>query len=190
LIGLSGLFIFMDSGLGICQFNGKHSSDGGESLFMQEEAPYPCSKSVAWSVSGFLILWTALSLAAALPGREWLRPLFAAGCHQIPERCYSIGGHPAGLCVRCVWIYLGMALGHPLFTIVRMKEGRALRMVILAALLIVADVALETAGVYNNWKVLRSLTGAFFGTTCSWFTLRGLSELTRPKPTLITHEST
>jgi uncharacterized membrane protein len=148
------------------------------------------AKRIGWIVSLFFLGWTALAAASALPGNEWLRGLFAFGCHQEAERCYSIAGHPLGLCVRCLWIYLGLAAGHPFFARVRISEKPALRLLFVSAALVVADVLLEALGVYHNWKALRAATGGVFGFACSWFALRGLIELSlNSKNRMPCHES-
>jgi uncharacterized membrane protein len=132
---------------------------------------------IAWVVSGLFLVLLGLAVLAAVPGFEPLRGLFSSACHQEPDRCYSLFGHPIGLCVRCFWIYLGLAAGHPMFAKLNVTEKNALRMVAVAAALMALDVGLETIGLYHNWKALRAATGGLFGFVVSWFTLRGLSEL-------------
>ena len=140
-------------------------------------------------VALFFVAWSGLAMAAAWPGWEWLRGLFMELCHQNPARCYSVAGQPAGLCVRCLWIYLGLAAGHLWYAWFPLREKLALRVMLAAAALMAADVGLETLGVYDNVKWIRAATGFFFGGSCAWFTLRGLSELFgKSKPKTKLHE--
>ena len=141
------------------------------------------TKRIAWLVGGIFFVWSNLAVAASLPGCAWLRELFASACHQRPDRSYSLAGHPVGLCVRCLWIYLGLACGHPLFAYLRVPEKVKYRLLYSSLALMLADVALETIGVYDNVPLTRAVTGAFFGLACSAFTLRGLSELSLKNPT-------
>jgi uncharacterized membrane protein len=150
------------------------------------------TRRIGWLAAAFFFTWTGLALMAALPGHEWLHQLFLTVCHQIPERSYSISGHPVGLCVRCLWIYIGLGLGHLVFACfcLDLSEKNSLRLLAGTVLLMAADVGLEALGIYHNWPLPRALTGGLFGFACSWFTLRGLSELylsTRIKT--ISHES-
>jgi uncharacterized membrane protein len=148
------------------------------------------TRQIAWLVSGFFMIWVSLAVASALPGNSWLHRLFSPACHQSPERSYHLLGHPVGLCVRCFWIYLGLALGHPAFAYLRISEKNSLRLLGSAGFLVVADVLLESLGLYENWKAIRALTGGLFGFACAWFTLRGLNELCfNPEPKRICHES-
>jgi uncharacterized membrane protein len=145
---------------------------------------------IAWLTSGFFFIWVGLAVAAALPGNAWLHRLFSTACHQVPERSYSLMGHPIGLCVRCVWIYLGLAVGHPAFAYLRISEKQSLRLLGSAGFLVVVDVLLESVGLYDNWKPIRAVTGGLFGFACAWFTLRGLSELClKPEPKVPCYES-
>lgn len=134
---------------------------------------------IACLASAVLLSWcgAAVAVAGVSPAQPWARGLFLQACHQIPERCYSWHGHPIGLCVRCLWIYLGLALGHPLFSFWRLSEKAVLRSLYVVAGLMFADVAFETMGIYHNIFVTRAITGAGFGLVCSWFTLEGLFEL-------------
>ncbi|MDB6109791.1 MAG: putative rane protein [Pedosphaera sp.] len=146
---------------------------------------------IAWLIFGFFIIWSGLAVAAALPGGSWLHRLFSPTCHQAPERCYEFMGHPIGLCVRCLFIYLGLALGHPVFARWQLSEKNSLRLLGTAGFLVVADVLLESMGLYDNCKSTRAVTGGLFGFACAWFTLRGLSELSfNPEPKITRHEST
>jgi uncharacterized membrane protein len=135
------------------------------------------SRRIAWIASASFALWAGLAVLAAAPGCGWLRGLFTDGCHQIPSRCYFIDGRPIGLCVRCLWIYLGLAAGHQVFARFRVSEKAALRLLALAAGLMAADVLLEALGAYSDWRTARAATGGLSGFAVSWFTLRGLDEL-------------
>jgi uncharacterized membrane protein len=118
-----------------------------------------------------------LILLALAPGTDLIRQFFAAGCHQQPGRCYVIAGHPAALCVRCLWLYFGLAIGHMVFTWAPLREKGAIRLLGCAVVLLLADVGAESLHFYHDWRALRASTGFFFGFGCAWFSLQGLAEL-------------
>ena len=66
--------------------------------------------------SGLLAL-AASPLAAPLLAPEHplsallVRNFFSALCHQNPARSFWLGGSPAAVCVRCLGIYFGVAIG-------------------------------------------------------------------------------
>src|ERR1043165_9302763 len=75
-----------------------------------------------WLVWGACVVlmsaWLSLILGAPLlraHGHEALALLayrvFAALCHQIPERSFYLAGQPLAVCARCFGIYAGFALG-------------------------------------------------------------------------------
>ena len=145
---------------------------------------------IAWVMAAFFMLVCALAVVAALPDGNSVRYVFATVCHQDPSRCHRLAGRPFGLCVRCWWIYLGLAVGHPGFAGFRVPEKWAIRFVAGAAGLLLADVALEMLGAYDNLKGTRAVTGFLFGVACSWFILRGLTEwLGTQKTNKIDYES-
>jgi uncharacterized membrane protein len=88
-----------------------------------------------------------------------------------------VEGHPTALCVRCVWLYGGLALGHLVFCAWRPGEVTARRLLLVALGLLLADAGSEFLGLRPAAPVLRAVIGLLVGLACSWFTLRGLTEL-------------
>jgi uncharacterized membrane protein len=123
------------------------------------------------------LLTTALAtgiaaLAAGTPvlgdgPRGVVMALFDPLCHQRPERSFSSAGVHFALCHRCFGVAAGLALGALLAPLlgrfVRSADGRALPALALAALPMLADWALDAAGVWLNTPFTRAATGVVFG---------------------------
>ena len=137
------------------------------------------SRRVGWTMAGALTVLVGLALAAPGLGMEWPYDFCSAACHQRPERCYGYDGHPMALCVRCLWLYGGLALGHALFCEWRLCEPNARKLLLVSLGLLLVDVASEALGLRADSSTVRALTGLLAGLACSWYTLRGLTELFR-----------
>jgi uncharacterized membrane protein len=87
---------------------------------------------------------------------------FDLHCHRDPARTLHLLGVPLAVCARCSGIYFGLGAG----ALLRRPHltPRALRLwVAVAALLMIADVALETYAFHGPWWLLRLTTGTFLG---------------------------
>ncbi len=124
-----------------------------------------------WLATAFLATGI-VALAASTPvlgegAREVVMALFDPLCHQRPDRSFSTGGVHFALCHRCFGVAAGLALGALLAPLlaqfVRSADGRALPALALAALPILADWALDAAGVWANTPLTRAATGVAFG---------------------------
>src|SRR5205823_10771490 len=78
-----------------------------------------------------------------------IRKFFSIVCHQDPDRSFWIAGAPVAVCVRCLGIYLGAALGS---AGVPPARAWASRPRLLAALAITA--ALNALDVATEWTGL------------------------------------
>jgi hypothetical protein len=62
-------------------------------------------------LAGGLLVLPLLAPFAAAQGAtaagSWLRAAFAAVCHQLPERSFTLLGHPVAVCQRCIGLYAG-----------------------------------------------------------------------------------
>lgn len=97
--------------------------------------------------------WPALA-----PVERAFNAWFALHCERDAARTLRLGGVPLAACARCSGVYFGLGLG----ALVRWPRlsPRALRGWVLgAAALMIADVALEHAGLRGAWAALRVLTG-------------------------------
>ena len=93
--------------------------------------------------------------------------LYGLACHQSPERCLSVAGHPMALCVRCLGLFLGFGLGALLALMHPLRRRLALHILLLAAALTACDGAAEQFGLYNNLIPLRLVTGILLGSAVS-----------------------
>lgn len=115
---------------------------------------------------GFLVsmaLWPLLPQAARnwafiMPFERLLSVWFDLHCQRDPARTPWLFGAPLAVCARCSGIYFGLG-GGALLRRPRLAP-RALRLwVALAAALMLADIALERAGIHGAWMGVRLLTG-------------------------------
>jgi uncharacterized membrane protein len=86
-----------------------------------------------------------------------IRNFFSQLCHQDPNRSFLLGGAPVAVCVRCLGIYWGVAVG----ALVRLRMGR--RLLGLAVVLNVADVATGALHWHGNLPVFRFFLGLMLG---------------------------
>jgi uncharacterized membrane protein len=84
---------------------------------------------------------------------------FALVCHQRPERCFWIFGAPVAVCARCLGIYLGAAAG----LLIRTSRRIALRLLLAAAAINLADWITEIARLHGNWLGVRFFLGLALG---------------------------
>ncbi len=97
-------------------------------------------------------------LAASHPLAALLiRNFFSRLCHQDPSRSFVVDGSPVAVCVRCLGIYWGFALG----MVLRMKRARSL--LAMAMLLNVLDVASSALHLHGNLPLTRFLLGMLLG---------------------------
>jgi uncharacterized membrane protein len=97
-------------------------------------------------------------LAATHPVAALLiRNFFSRLCHQDPSRSFVMDGSPVAVCVRCLGIYWGVALG----MVLRVKLARSLLAV--AMLLNVLDVASSGLHLHGNLPLTRFLLGMMLG---------------------------
>ena len=94
------------------------------------------------------------------------RPAFALLCHQIPARSLTVDGHLFAVCDRCTGIYAGLFLGliggiTP--AVRRLISTWGLRLLALAAALVILDVGFDAVHVLINTPVSRVVTGLGLG---------------------------
>lgn len=114
----------------------------------------------------FAILVLALAplaaplLAASHPLAALLiRSFYSRVCHQEPGRSFFIAGSPVAVCVRCLGIYCGVALG----MLVRLGKGFAVRLLAAALLMNLLDVGSGVLHLHGNVSVIRFLLGMLLG---------------------------
>lgn len=86
-----------------------------------------------------------------------IRDFFSQLCHQDPERSFVLGGAPVAVCVRCLGIYWGVAVG----ALVRL--GRARRWLVVAVMVNLLDVATGMLHWHGNMPVFRFFLGLMLG---------------------------
>jgi uncharacterized membrane protein len=86
-----------------------------------------------------------------------IRNFFSRLCHQDPSRSFVVGGVPVAVCVRCLGIYWGVAVG----ALFRLRMAR--RLLIVAVVLNLVDVVTGVLHWHGNEPVFRFFLGLMFG---------------------------
>jgi uncharacterized membrane protein len=86
-----------------------------------------------------------------------LRNFFSQLCHQDSSRSFMVSGTPVAVCVRCLGIYWGVALG----VLVRLRVAR--RLLAVAVVLNLVDVATEVMHLHGNLPIFRFFLGLILG---------------------------
>jgi len=137
---------------------------------------------VVWLSAIFLAPWLA-GRGAAGPAR-FIYAVFAPLCHQIPERCFVLNGHPLAVCGRCLGIYAGFAAGLIVYPLVRGFSRIALPPARLF-LLLTLPMALDAAGgIFGAWKTpigLRFATGFVWGPILPFYFVTGVVDFFRTR---------
>jgi uncharacterized membrane protein len=100
-----------------------------------------------------------------------IRSFFARLCHQDPARSFMVEGSPVAVCVRCLGIYCGAALA----SLVRVVEVPARRLLAIALVLNLLDVATATLHWHGSLPLPRFLLGVLLGTGAGAVLLSSLS---------------
>ena len=88
-----------------------------------------------------------------------VRSFFSRLCHQDPARSFVIAGSPVAVCVRCLGIYCGVALG----MFLRMGKVSAFRLLAVAMLVNLVDVGSGMLHWHGNMPVTRFWLGLLLG---------------------------
>lgn len=105
---------------------------------------------------------------------------FGMLCHQLPERSYFIEGHKLAVCSRCTGIYGGFALTLLLFPLIGSLRNTITpprSWLLLAALPLLIDVAVNFFGFWHNTHTSRLLTGLLLGSTAVFYVMPGIVDL-------------
>ncbi len=106
----------------------------------------------------------------------------AALCHQVPERCFRIGGEPFALCARCLGAYFGFLLVSFIFS-VKFDPGRGVRSgIAVAAVAGLLDICLHMIGLYDSGNAYRLVSGLFVGSGLGMVVFRFISRVENSEP--------
>ena len=88
--------------------------------------------------------------------------VFVLVCHRLPDRTLDIAGVAMPVCSRCAGIFAGLALGAVIhWPTLSLKQARI--GLLLAGLLMLADVIAQDFGLHPLWHSSRLLTGGLIG---------------------------
>ncbi len=133
-------------------------------------------------------LWCALIVLAPTaatmsePGKLTASVLYgflSRICHQIDARSFHLMGEKFGVCIRCTALYFSFFVGlvfYPFMRRLGSTEVPRARILILASLPMLIDVALHVTGIHASSTLTRILTGSFLGLTLPYYFLPPLIE--------------
>jgi len=150
----------------------------------------PKSVRTVWiSTLGGTVVWlAAIFLAPWLAGRgsgsaaRFVYAVFSPVCHQIPDRCFFLFGHPLAVCGRCLGIYAGFAAGLVLYPFVRGFARIALpaaRLFVLLTLPLAFDAVAGILGLWRSPIGVRFATGLVWGTILPFYFVTGVADFFR-----------
>ncbi|HDT13364.1 MAG TPA: DUF2085 domain-containing protein, partial [Candidatus Aminicenantes bacterium] len=128
---------------------------------------------------GAIVLAPWLSLRGASGPARVIYAAFAPLCHQIPDRCFTLGGHPLPVCGRCLGIYAGFAAGLSLYPWIRGFSRVALpdvRLFLLLTLPMAVDAVAGLAGLWTSPIWLRAATGLAWGAVLPFYFVTGIAD--------------
>jgi len=146
-----------------------------------------------------LVLWLGtIVLAPYLKSRSspWqglFYAVFSPVCHQAPDRCFLVLGHPLAVCARCLGIYLGCLVGIGLYPWLRgflRLELPPTRVFILLSFPIVLDTLGNFVRFWHTPNLVRFLTGLIWGPILPFYFITGIADLlgaTKPRPAKTQH---
>ena len=133
-------------------------------IFFAANALLALAVAPAWLASHGKVLATSAIFA-----------FFSKLCHQRLDRSLLLFGAPVAVCVRCIGIYGGAALG----SLLRASNAVAVRALGAALTINCADVAAELLHIHGNMPLLRLLIGGALGFAVG-ATLSAVESCTRP----------
>ncbi len=96
------------------------------------------------------------------PVGDLLDYVFVLVCHRLPARTLDIAGVAMPVCSRCAGIFAGLGLGALVrWPIMSLKQARVA--LLLAGLVLLADVIAQDFGLHPLWHWSRLLTGGLIG---------------------------
>ena len=127
---------------------------------MEGNSPFRGGRSIALIPLGLAALAVAAPQLATSPLVSFgIRRFFSIVCHQDPARSFWLAGAPVAVCVRCLGIYLGGAIG----ACIRVSRRMAFRMFVMLGMLNILDVAAEWVGLHGNLPLPRFALGLALG---------------------------
>ncbi len=121
------------------------------------------SLGLAWLLFGIFSAVLLLAFLSPVINSPVLHFLFSPLCHQNPERCFAVNGFPMAICIRCVAIYAGIALGSALYLKFSYVLKWSLLLLAVAVMLNLSDYWLELIGFYENVIAIRFSVGFLLG---------------------------
>jgi uncharacterized membrane protein len=105
---------------------------------------------------------------------------FSETCHQLDSRSFTLWGYKLAVCSRCTVIYSAFLLSVILYPLIwKLKNDRLpnIFVLLLPALLVIADAFLDLIGILKNTFISRTVTGFIIGFVLPMFLIPGFINL-------------
>lgn len=119
---------------------------------------------------------TSLAVLSAIFPDSGLRSFFSSACHQQSGRSHHIDGIPFGVCVRCFWLYAGLAAAHLRFTLFQTIPTWRRPFLVITAVLAGMSWVAGWLGIAGDVVLLRAATSVLFAVAVSHYTVPGITE--------------
>jgi uncharacterized membrane protein len=83
-----------------------------------------------------------------------------SGCHQIPERCFTIKGYTFPICARCTGVFIGQTA---FIIALLLKRTTPFWLVLIFALVMLIDWSIQYFKIKESNNLRRLITGIFGG---------------------------
>ena len=103
--------------------------------------------------------------------------IFSPVCHQEDSRSFMIFGNMMGVCSRCAILYFGFFVGTVIYPFIKKISDVKLPSIwylVIACVLMIADVALDLTDVLKNDFLTRSVTGGILGFVLVFYIIPGV----------------
>ncbi len=136
--------------------------------------------------SGFGVV-VALAVLSAIFPQAGLRDFFSPGCHQQDDRSHWLLGEPFAVCLRCFWLYVGLAVGHLRFVVRPVIPRGRLVFLCLTGAFIGLNWLEGWLNILPDFPLLRAASGFLFGFAVTSYSAPGVAEwlrlgISQPQP--------
>ncbi len=138
---------------------------------------FSVSASLLWIAGIFLAPYLK---SRASPWHAFFYLVFSSVCHQVPNRCFFLYGHPLAVCTRCLGIYSGGFLGvllYPVFRGFRRLELPSTKLFFFLSAPIFVDTLANFVHWWNTPPLARFFTGFIWGPILPFYFITGMASL-------------
>ncbi|MDQ3020486.1 MAG: DUF2085 domain-containing protein [Bacteroidota bacterium] len=149
------------------------------------EVDHHLAKKVYFTILIFTFIWLLLIFLAPLFMKwggafenvsSFIYLFFSRVCHQQQERSFQLFEYTFGVCSRCVSIYSGFFMGTVFYSLkykLNNTHPPPIWFLIIASIILILDVSLDSIGIMKNNFLSRSITGLLIGLVLPFYIIPG-----------------